>query len=262
MRQIILAKIVSTLQPLDFVLGLWQGGSAAHGYTDEWSDLDIAVVVEDNCVQQTFDIVEKALAEIGEIELKYRVPEPAWHGQSQCFWRLKETPPFLLIDFAVFRRSSNNEFLEIERHGNVPIAFDKANLIVPPHLDTNKHFSQMLARFNEIKIRFDLLQPLVKKEIYRGHLVDAIGNYHDWTLLPLVELLGMIYRPHRYDFELKYFSRDFPPEIVARVAPLFCIANLEDLAVKQQIAEAFFAESLPLVAGKFDSNTNQENASI
>ncbi|MEG5019330.1 MULTISPECIES: nucleotidyltransferase domain-containing protein [unclassified Microcoleus] len=46
MRQIILEKIVSTLQPLDFVLALWQGGSAAHGYTDEWSDLDIAVVVE------------------------------------------------------------------------------------------------------------------------------------------------------------------------------------------------------------------------
>ncbi|WP_293271368.1 nucleotidyltransferase domain-containing protein [Microcoleus sp. PH2017_02_FOX_O_A] len=113
MRQIILDKIVSTLQPLDFVLALWQGGSAAHGYTDEWSDLDIAVVVADNCVEQTFEIVEKTLAEISEIELKYRVPEPAWHGQSQCFWRLKETPPFLLIDFAVFRRSSRNDFLEI-----------------------------------------------------------------------------------------------------------------------------------------------------
>lgn len=111
----------------------------------------------------------------------------------------------------------------------------------------------MLARFNEIKIRFDLLQPLVKKEIYRGHLVDAIGNYHDWTLLPLVEVLGMIYRPHRYDFELKYFSRDFPPAIVERVAPLFCIANLEDLAAKQQIAEAFFAETLPLAEAKFYS---------
>lgn len=162
-------------------------------------------------------------------------------------------PPFLLINFAVFRRSSRNNFLEIERHGKVAIAFDKANLIVPPHLDTNKHFPQMVARFNEIKIRFDLLQPRVKKEIYRGHLVDAIGNYHNWTLLPLVKLLGMIYRPHRYDFELKYFTRDFPPEIVDRVAPLFCIANLEDLAAKQQIAEDFFAETLPLAEAKFYS---------
>ena len=253
MRQIILEKIVSTLQPLDFAIALWQGGSAAHGYTDEWSDLDIAVVVEDNCVEETFDIVETALAEIAEIELKYRVPEPAWHGHSQCYWRLKETPPFLLIDFAVFRRSRRNNFLEIERHGKVAIAFDKPNLIVPPHLDTNKHFPQMVARFNEIKIRFDLLQPRVKKEIYRGHLVDAIGNYHNWTLLPLIELLGMIYCPHRYDFELKYFTRDFPPEIVDRVAPLFCIANLEDLAAKQQIAEDFFAETLPLAEAKLYS---------
>ena len=93
-------------------------------------------MVEDNCVQEAFKIVEKALA---------------------------ETPPFLLIDFAVFRRSSRNDFLEIERHGKVAIAFDKANLIVPPHLDTNKHFSQMQVRFNQIKIHFDLLQPLVKK---------------------------------------------------------------------------------------------------
>lgn len=35
MRQILLEKIVSTLEPLDFVLGLWQGGWQAHGYTDE-----------------------------------------------------------------------------------------------------------------------------------------------------------------------------------------------------------------------------------
>lgn len=258
MRQIILEKIVTTLQPLDFVLALWQGGSAGHGYTDEWSDLDIAVVVADNCVEQTFEIVEKTIAEISEIELKYRVPEPAWHGQSQCFWRLKETPPFLLIDFAVFRRSNRNDFLAIERHGQVPIAFDKANLIVPPHLDTNKHLSQMQGRFNEIKILFDLLQPLVKKEIYRGHLVDAIGNYHNWTLLPLVELLGMIYRPHRYDFELKYFTRDLPPAIVERVTPLFCIANLEDLRAKQQTSEAFFADTLPQAEAKLYSNTNSQ----
>jgi predicted nucleotidyltransferase len=246
MRQIILEKIVSILEPLNFVLGLWQGGSQAHGYTDEWSDLDVAVIVEDNSVQKTFDIVETVLAEIGEIELKYRVPEPTWHGHSQCFWRLKQASPFLLIDFAVIKRSSNNEFLEIERHGNVPIAFDKANLIIPQHLDINKHLSRMQSRFNEIKIRFDLLQPLVQKEIYRGHLVEAIGNYHAWTLLPLVEVLGMIYRPHRFDFQLKYFSRDFPPEIVDRVTSLYCITNLEDLATKQQIAASYFVEILPI----------------
>ncbi|WP_325315645.1 hypothetical protein [Microcoleus sp. PH2017_28_MFU_U_A] len=74
-----------------------------------------------------------------------------------------------------------------------------------------------------------------------------------------VELLGTIYRPHRYDFKLKYFTRDFPAAIVDRVTPLFCIANLEDLAAKQQTAEAFFAEILPQAEAKLYSNTNSQN---
>lgn len=85
MRQRIIETLITALEPLDFVLALWQGGSAAHGYTDELSDIDIEVIVEDNYVQETFDFVEKSLQTISEISFKYRVPEPTWHGHSQCF---------------------------------------------------------------------------------------------------------------------------------------------------------------------------------
>ncbi len=65
----------------------------------------------------------------------------------------------------------------------------------------------------------------------------------------MVELLGMIYRPYRYDFmNLKYyFNRDFPPEVVARVEQLYCVTYLADLTSKQQLAEEMFAETLPRV---------------
>ncbi|MBW4639546.1 MAG: hypothetical protein KME05_15200 [Gloeocapsa sp. UFS-A4-WI-NPMV-4B04] len=129
MREKIIETIVATLEPLDFILALWQGGSAAHGYTDEWSDIDIETIVEDNSVEETFDMVEKSLKTIFEISFKYRVPEPTWHGHSQCFYQLKEASPFLAIDFAVIKRSSPNDFLEVEKHGNPVVAFDKANLV-------------------------------------------------------------------------------------------------------------------------------------
>ncbi|WP_248277557.1 nucleotidyltransferase domain-containing protein [Brasilonema sp. UFV-L1] len=135
MREKFLKTIIAALQPKDFVLAFWQGGSAAHGYTDEWSDIDIEVIVEDDYVQQTFDIVEAALQTISEINFKYRVPEPTWHGHSQCFYQLVGVSPFLAIDFAVMKRSSRNDFLDVERHGQAVIAFDKANLIVPTHLN-------------------------------------------------------------------------------------------------------------------------------
>lgn len=69
----------------------------------------------------------------------------------------------------------------------------------------------------------------------------------------------MIYCPQISDFQLKYCSRDFPPEIVDRTAPLFCITNLEDLAAKHQTAKAIFAETLPLAEKLIQNHQNQPN---
>jgi hypothetical protein len=252
MREEILQTIITALQPKDFVLALWQGGSAAHGCTDEWSDLDAVVIVEDDFVQETFDSLEAALQGIFKISFKYTVPEPTWHGHSQCFYQLAEVNPFLMIDFAIMKRSSRNDFLEIERHGKVVIAFDKANLVVPTSLNREAHFSKMKQRFEQLKMLYDFKQKFVKKEINRGHLAQAIVNYQAQTLSPLVELLGMIYRPYRYDFtNLKYFYRDFPPDVVARVEQLYCVTDLPDLVRKQQLAEEMFAETLPHVEKAF-----------
>jgi predicted nucleotidyltransferase len=87
-----LELIIATLEPKDFVLALWQGGSAAHGSTDEWSDIDIQVIVEDDRVEETFDIIEESLKTLSEIRFKWRVPEPTWHGHSQCRDCLLATP--------------------------------------------------------------------------------------------------------------------------------------------------------------------------
>ncbi|HEY9605229.1 MAG TPA: hypothetical protein V6C85_26725, partial [Allocoleopsis sp.] len=243
MRQKILESIIATLEPKDFVLALWQGGSAAHEFTDEWSDIDIQVIVEDDAcggsrsdhrVQETFDILEESLKTISEIRFKWRVPEPTWHGHSQCFYQLEDASPFLFIDFAVLKQSFPNNFLELERHGKLAIAFDKANLLVQHSLDRSEHLSRMQERLATLIKTFDFFQLIVKKEINRGHLVSAISNYHTYTLQPLVELMGMVYRPERYDFRTKYFYRDFPTEVIARVESLYCVMNLADLAAKQQ----------------------------
>ncbi len=56
MRESILETITATLRPLEFVLALWQGGSAAHDYTDEWSDIDIEAIVQDDHVEKTLTL--------------------------------------------------------------------------------------------------------------------------------------------------------------------------------------------------------------
>lgn len=244
MRDKIIEAIATTLQPLDFVLALWQGGSAASGYTDEWSDIDLHVIVKDDRVEETFEIFDTSLQTISEIQFKYRIPEPTWHRHSQCFYQLAEVNPFLAIDFVVMQLSNPNHFLEVERHGKGVIEFDKDNLLVPPPLNLNQHFSQMQARFKHLKKTFGFMQIFVKKEINRKHFVEAVAGYHNYTLNALVELLGIAYRPYKYDYKFRYISRDFPAEIVARLESLFCVKDLNDLINKQQLAEAMFTETL------------------
>ncbi len=147
--------------------------------------------------------------------------------------------------------SNSNRFLEVERHGNVAIAFDKANLLVPPPLNRTEHFAKMQEKFATLKNQFDFLQVLVKKEINRGRLIEAVANYHAYTLQPLIELLGMLHCPYQYDEKFRYVNRDFPEEVVTRVEPLFCIKELIDLKEKQQRAELLFTETLPCVEEMF-----------
>lgn len=253
MRNAIIDTIVAALEPRDFVLALWQGGSAAHGYTDEWSDIDLQVIVEDELVEETFSIVETALSTLAKIQFKFRVPEPTWHGHSQYFYQLEGVSPFLMIDFAVMKYSNSNRFLEVERHGKVVIAFDKAHLVTAPVLNRNEYFLKLQERLDHLKNTFDFLQIFVKKEINRGYFVEAISNYQAWTLQPLIELLNIVYRPERYDFKAKYFSRDLPTEVVGRVEPLYSVVDLVELAEKQQLAELFFAETLPLAEEKIEA---------
>jgi predicted nucleotidyltransferase len=247
MRNKIIEMLISTLEPLDFVLALWQGGSAARGYVDEWSDIDIQVIVQDNRVQETFNVVETALKTISDIRFQYRMPEPTWHGHSQCFYQLAEVSPFLIVDFVVTKLSNPSRFLEEERHGKAVIGFDKANLLLLPPLNRIEHFAKMQERFTLLKSQFDFWQVFVKKEINRRRLAEAIARYHAYTLQPVIELLGMVYRPYQYDFGFRYINRDFPTDVVARVEPLFCVKDLADLAEKQQLAESIFTETLPPV---------------
>lgn len=243
----LLKAIVSTLEPIDFVLALWQGGSEAHGTTDKWSDLDLRILVEDGVQEAVFRSLEAGLQQFASIRSRYRVPEPTWHKHSQCFYQLVETSPFLLIDLTVMQRSTPNRYLGIERHSAAIVCFDKVGEIQDLPFDRTGHLEQMRARQRKLEATFAIDQLFVQKEIYRDHLAAAIANYHKLTIKPLVELLGMLHRPDRYDFGFKYFDRDFPIEVKTRLTDLMCIRDLKDLQVKQQQAADWFDRTLSIV---------------
>src|SRR5690348_9403071 len=70
-RQQIIEAMITALKPLEYVHAFWEGGAAAFGRVDEWSDIDAYLLVDDAKIADAFLAVEKALESVSPIRQKY-----------------------------------------------------------------------------------------------------------------------------------------------------------------------------------------------
>lgn len=243
-RQSILSSSVEKLRSLDSVLALWQGGSAANSRSDERSDLDLVAIVRDDSVSEVYSAFEKHLSFEFGIDLVWRVPEPTWHGHSQRFYRLTDCDPLHLVDFVLQKETVGNRFLEVERHGQPIVYFDRKNLVAPQPLPVAAHAKKLRSRLSELKVTFPMFQPFVGKEIARNRPVDAFSFYFAFTIRPLVELLRIKHCPERFDFGLRYVQHDLPTELARELEALLFVSSTETLLSRQQRAIEMFTSTI------------------
>jgi hypothetical protein len=243
-RRAILTALQRALEPRDYVLALWEGGSAAWQREDRWSDLDVQILVDDDRVADAIRVVDEALAALSPIEIRFEAPKPTWHGHDQVFYRLRDAGEFRLVDLAVMRRSSPHQLAERERHGERRILFDKTGDARSTALDRARHDARLADRTAQLRLAFPLFQSLVTKELLRGNPLGALAFYSSHTLQPLHTLLRIRHCPERFDFGPRYAAADLPPERLRRLQSLWFVRGVEELEAKREEAEAFFAEVL------------------
>ncbi len=243
-RSDIVEQLINVLKPLEFIHTVWEGGAASWRRLDQWSDIDLYVVCDDERVEDTLGILEKAVTGMSEIDLRFRVPEPAWHGHSQVFWRLKGASPYLFLDIAVMKRSSKDKFLQYQIHGEPLVHFDKAGIVKDDAVDKAEYVAQMEKRIETLKVQFEMFQVLVLKEINRGNAMEAMSYYVGYTLRPLVEALRMKLTPWHYRFFTTYIYYELPPEINERLERLYFVGDLEGLKERRADAEKWFWETV------------------
>lgn len=241
-RKDIVTAMIAALEPLDFIHTVWEGGAASWDRVDDWSDIDLYLVCDDNRVEDTLRILEETINTVDEIDLRFRVPEPAWHGHSQVFWRLKNASPFLFLDIAVMKKSSKDKFLQYRVHGKPFIHFDKIGIVQDDPVDPDKYFEQLTGRLEVLKTQFALFQVLVLKELNRGNDMEALSYYLGYTLRPLVEALRMKYTPWHYRFFTTYIYYEMPHEITERLHKLYFVKDEGILKKCREEAEAWFWE--------------------
>jgi len=247
-RDAIIGTLREVLEPLEYVYAMWEGGSTATGRMDQWSDIDLQVDAEDDRTEDVVQVAEAALSGLSPIELKYRLPEPTWHGHAQAFYRLRDAGPFLLVDFVVMRHSSAEKFLQAAIHGRQRVYFDKANVVQSGPLDTEALVATISQRLATLSITFDMFQSFTLKEINRRDNIAALTYYHGFTLRPLVEALRIKHDPVRYNFHSRYLYHILPREAVQKLESLFFVADADDLYAKRQQAEEMFHQVMASIS--------------
>ena len=243
-REDIVAALRAALEPLPGVLAVWEGGSAAFGRADAWSDLDLYVLADDEAVEAALEAAVQALGALSPFAACRRLPEPTWHGHTQIFCRLHEAPEHMVVDLVVLHRSVPERFLEEERHGVPLVWFDRTGEIRPLPLDREAFAAGVARRLEGLRAEFALFQGFVRAEMARGDAMAALGAFRAYTLRPLLEVVRMRHCPERYDYGPKYSRWDLPPEVTARLERLFFVPDLAGLPRRHAEAEAWFAATV------------------
>lgn len=242
LRDVIVQALGGALKPLDYVHAFWEGGAAASKRIDEWSDIDLYLVVDDDKVDEAFRAVENVLKGLSPIKQEYRVGQTPWQGVSQAFYKLENASPYLLIDIAVLKLSSPEKFLEPHVHGEAVFYFNKSDKIAYPTFDREAFAGRLRERLVKLQTRFSMFNSFVQKELNRGNFLEAIDMYNALTLASLVEALRIRHNPLHYDFRMRYVHYELPSEVVERLTRLYLVRGVEDLQAKYDQATEWFNE--------------------
>lgn len=241
-REMVLDSLSKDLEPLDYVHAFWEGGATGYGRLDEWSDMDLYVLVDDDRVGEAFIAVERSLESLAPIEIKYDMGLTPYPGIHQAFYRLQRTSEFLVLDVAVVSMSAPDKFLEVETHGTPQFLFLKSTDLQSPVLDRKGLRDKVRKRVSRLRLRMDLFHVFVQKELNRGHVIEAVDTYRVVVLGSLTELLRIRYLPVHHEFQTRYLYSELPSGVVKRLEELFLVRNMQDLERKYTAAREWFDE--------------------
>ncbi len=212
----------------------WEGGSAAFGSIDAYSDIDLNFIVDDeSSIDALYAAVECALEQVAPICVNHLVPP----GR---YYKLKVGGEFLLVDLCFFGSKAADHPLEVERHGTIRPLFDKGVWLRAKPLDVEALEIKREKRCRELQGWFVVSQGFVRKAILRERQVEALASFWSYTLRPLSELLRMRYCPARWDFGgMRYLDRDLPVAIYDEFRALTFVRDMHELSDKLAIAEGW-----------------------
>jgi hypothetical protein len=242
-RRILIERLVAGLLPLAPVRACFEGGSAATGRLDAFSDVDIVIVAPLSASEVVFSAVEAALSAFTTITHRWPVETPSFPDIAQCFYFLADAPRFFAVDCVLVTETSVAQFLERERHGDPLVYFDRTGTIRARPVDQPSLATKRARLWRKLQGAVPVYAMLVDKELARNRPIEAMGFYQ--TLLrALIDVLGVQHRPDRFDFGWRYLESQLPEDARRLVAHYAFVADPETLRRRAPELAAELAQRL------------------
>lgn len=240
-RAAIIGALRGALEPKPYVLALWEGGAAAFGRVDRWSDIDLMVAAKPGCTKRAAGDIERVLRRLSPLTARLPAQHPNWPDMIHTFYKLRDADEYLMVDAAVMPRDSRDKLLEPEIHGVPLVHFDKAQVCRPARLDRVAFCRGLQQRRVRQAAMFEVVGNFVRKELNRGNPIEAAYNYQ-MVLDLLVEALRMKHGPYHYNFRGRYVHDELPLPVLRRLQPLFFVRDPADLGRKERAVRAWYRE--------------------
>ncbi len=239
-RHTILRHLQAKLESDEHVYAMWLEGSDGTGTSDEFSDLDINVDVEDGYEIVALTNIKKFLEDLGKLDSISVITRPNEDLWFQVF-HIATTSPYLLIDVNIQRHSRDFSFYR-ENKAEIPVVlFDKANVIQFKNVDSEEQSQHMQAEMQLYVSRIEQTSR-IEKYLKRGKFLEAFAYYQRYVLESVVGLARILHTPLNTSYNLVSISKQLPLDIVKKIEYLYQISSLKDIEDKLPIAIRLFRD--------------------
>ncbi len=221
----IIEELKDLIQPSASVHAMWLGGSIAEGTSDEYSDVDVWVDLEDGKEKEIITIIETFLSGKGTIDINFSegITPPFTH----IVYRLSHMKPYHFIEINL--HSHSHKFELFDRLRKIQVLFDKDDTTSFEPLNEEEYRTMLAERKDFLLEKIKIGEISVQKELLRNNFTDAMHNYLFWLVEPVIELARIQLSPLKITYNLKHASRDLPKETVAEIESLYKVSSLESL---------------------------------
>jgi predicted nucleotidyltransferase len=207
-RDHLLAKVTHMLEADPRVTGAWLSGSYGRGEADEWSDLDLHVVVQDEHLSSFLDEHLALFERCGKSLLIFGgMPSNSMPGGQ--FWLVQYAPMMLEIDWNIGPTE------KAERPEASRVLFERVAIPIAPPLNKGDDDLRRTEAKRQLSF-FWAMAPIAIKFTGRGHTRLAVKQV-DLLEGAFVKLWYALTYPERLARDVSHQNRPLPADLDARL---------------------------------------------